>query len=94
MRPKGPPAPPKNGPPAPPKKGRPLPPSGIGTLPKINNFVRANTLEGEGKYQEAAVLYQEGGDTNSANRCLQLALANSRTTTITNIHDSVIMNDD
>jgi len=102
MAPQGPPAPPTKGRPAPPAKGRPAPPpgkSGESSTPITEN--RAAILEEEGRYQEAAILYQEQGDMVSANRCLKLAIAANPGTVINNIHhgdkhirDSVVMGDD
>ena len=62
---------------------------------------KAETVLRGGKFQEAAIHYQEQGDLSSATRCLNLALANKGDTTINIeqvgnrvIQDSVIMSDD
>ena len=99
---RGPPSPPAKGRPAPPAKGAPKPPSKKAESPDSNhNLNKAQTLENEGKYKEAAILYQEKGDTDSANRCLNLALASTNQTVVNNIqygdkniHDSVVMGED
>jgi hypothetical protein len=102
MAPQGPPAPPAKGRPAPPAKGRPPPPpnkGGEASAPAAED--KAAKWEEKGRYQEAAVLYQERGDVTSANRCLKLAIAANPGTVINNIHhgdkhihDSVVMGDD
>ncbi len=96
-----PPAPPATGKPAPPSKERPPPPRGKSTSAADETIDKALVLEEEGKFQEAAIHYQERGDLSSATRCLNLALANKGDTTINIeqvgsrvIQDSVIMSDD
>ena len=105
------PAPPKSGRPAPPKSGRPAPPTNVDVSisnPQKNSqdienttMGKAQDLEKNGEYSEAAILYRSLGLTNDENRCLQLALSksqNEKTTIIHNgdkiIRDSVIMKDE
>ena len=77
-----PPKPPKKGRPSPPRTGRPDSPS-----PNVESpAMRARRLENDEKYSEAAIIYQEIGDMESANRCLRLQLVKSQGQTVNNIH--------
>ena len=103
MAPSTPPQPPAKGRPAPPASGRPAPPSpnavsGSKVQVKISSKCdEAEKLEKEGKFEQAALFYQECGDMVSSTRCLKLALMSQTNTTVNNIqygdkniHDSVI----